>query len=134
MNRGQRRALARNAFRAGHGALWSPIPRGRTVDTGQSRMETVKAGGNLPGSIRLEVEEFALRGFDRVSAHRIAAAFEQEMRSVLERIPLPVLFRSPALISRVSLPGIRIGRPASWRDFAEELAEGIADLKPEPHR
>jgi len=134
MNRGQRRALARNSFRAGHAALRSEMSRSGAADTGQSRMEIVKTGGNLPSSIRVEVEEFALRGFDRVSAHRIAAAFKQEMRAVLERIPLPVLFRSPALISRVSLPGIRIGRPASWRDFAEELAEGIVDLKPEPHR
>jgi hypothetical protein len=134
MNRRQRRAMARDAFRANRGE--SPLPKNRSSAPSFVKPRAVSAAfpGGVGGPIHIEVQQFVLRGFDGTSAHRIAAAFEHELQSLLERTPLPFILQSPGSISRLTLPPIRIGRSTDWRSVAAQLAYKFLDMKKEPRR
>jgi hypothetical protein len=110
MNRGQRRAEWRGLMRGQQGGRESP---GRA------------AGGWSSTIVR--VREIEFRGWDRVSAQRIASAFEGELRRLLQTHMLPPGWRGNADVVRVA--PLRLQSLADARRIGEQLAHALFTLE-----
>lgn len=121
MNRGQRRAQwqAQNrrvaSTRAAATQSLSPRPAG------------VPSARTQGGATSVQIRELILHGFDKITGHRIASVFEQELSRLLQQHPLPASWRQAPARARTN--SVRIHSMSDTRRIGEQLAAAVFGLR-----
>ena len=123
MNRGQRRAAWMGKHRGGA----MTTQRGPEAARGDDGMAQVRAPSRTQiaqrgAAVTVNVDALVLRGFDRRSGARVAAAFERRLVELLQSASLPAAWRAGDVLRAAPL---RLAAAADPTLFGERLAQAV---------
>lgn len=119
MNRGQRRAAWRGRHRDGAMAAQRGAEAVRRDDGAVQVRESVAQRG---AAVSVNVNALVLRGFDRRTGARVAAAFERRLTELLRSAPLPAAWQASDALRATPL---RLAAAADPALLGERLAQAV---------